>query len=585
MTDLVSTGTRLGRALDWRLGLALCCALGLALRLVGFGEGSITHTEMLNPGLGLVDGLSEPPPRHTLADTLRFHFHVEPHPVGYFVAMLGWTKLAGTSEAALRLPSLVFGLLSIPLIFLIGRRAFGTSVALVAAALLAVHGFHVQWSQLARMYMPGACLGLLSTWLLLLLAEARAPRPWLERAYVLTAIVGVQTVELFWPLLGIHAGWLALTTPVREGLSRRMLLRPSSVAPVRLLQVQSIALMLAGPALSHGVYRARHSTAAEEPTANFILEYFNFGFLYAKNLFSLPQVALAPLLTVVLVAVTLALVAAGWRAGAPSGSRPEAGPALPRWIPVLAAVAGSAAMLALAGLARNRNLPMAAVSLLPILALAMPSLALASQALMRRALPRAMSWLDGCEPKALLLALIGIAAPVLLYLMSFVVTVLAPRAFLLFVPYLVLLCAAGIVALCRRFGRATAALLSFAVLAIFAGGLVFQSRVPTSPIDYKSLAARVAALSRPDDLIFVHKRSWTDTPFYYYWSDANFVGENYPEALAAHPRARVWLLTWPHEDEPFPPAVVPRTALKDYEIETTVTARRAKAELYVPPGR
>ncbi len=58
----------------------------------------------------------------------------------------------GVSEFSSRLPSAVFGLMSIPLIFVIGKRWFDSRVGLVAAIFLATAPFEVGWSRACRMY-------------------------------------------------------------------------------------------------------------------------------------------------------------------------------------------------------------------------------------------------------------------------------------------------------------------------------------------------------------------------------------------------------------------------------------------------
>lgn len=60
-------------------------------------------------------------------------------------------KLFGVSELSARLPSIVFGALSVILVFFIGR-GFGSSVGLIAALLMAFMPFEVGWSRACRMY-------------------------------------------------------------------------------------------------------------------------------------------------------------------------------------------------------------------------------------------------------------------------------------------------------------------------------------------------------------------------------------------------------------------------------------------------
>jgi dolichyl-phosphate-mannose-protein mannosyltransferase len=55
-------------------------------------------------------------------------------------------------EEAMRLPSVVAGVLSIPLLYIVARAWIGSRIALLAAALLTVSPFHVWYSQEARPY-------------------------------------------------------------------------------------------------------------------------------------------------------------------------------------------------------------------------------------------------------------------------------------------------------------------------------------------------------------------------------------------------------------------------------------------------
>jgi mannosyltransferase len=69
----------------------------------------------------------------------------------YYFLLRGWMHL-GDSEFAVRSLSVLFAVLTIPAIYLLGERLFDRATGLTAAALLSVHGFHIQWSQEARGY-------------------------------------------------------------------------------------------------------------------------------------------------------------------------------------------------------------------------------------------------------------------------------------------------------------------------------------------------------------------------------------------------------------------------------------------------
>jgi 4-amino-4-deoxy-L-arabinose transferase-like glycosyltransferase len=67
-------------------------------------------------------------------------------------ALMASFKLFGVSEFSSRLPSAIFGILSIPLLFIIGRGLFNERVGLLSALFLAVSPFAIGWSRGCRMY-------------------------------------------------------------------------------------------------------------------------------------------------------------------------------------------------------------------------------------------------------------------------------------------------------------------------------------------------------------------------------------------------------------------------------------------------
>ena len=70
----------------------------------------------------------------------------------YFLLLRGWIGLAGEGEFAIRFPSLLFGVIGVALIYRLGTRLFARPIGLLAATLLAVSGYHVWYSQEAKMY-------------------------------------------------------------------------------------------------------------------------------------------------------------------------------------------------------------------------------------------------------------------------------------------------------------------------------------------------------------------------------------------------------------------------------------------------
>jgi hypothetical protein len=73
------------------------------------------------------------------------------NPLVYILVLIS-QSIFGESEFALRLPSFVFGIGAIPLIYLLGREFRSTSVGLLCAALLTLLPWHLWHSQYARYY-------------------------------------------------------------------------------------------------------------------------------------------------------------------------------------------------------------------------------------------------------------------------------------------------------------------------------------------------------------------------------------------------------------------------------------------------
>ncbi len=117
--------------------------IGAALRVGGL-FGPLTHDE-LSAICRLRFG--------TLADVLTYGVRYgDTHPAGVQVFLWCWTQLFGKSAIAIRLPFMLMGVATIPLIYGIGRRWYGRWSALLPAAVMAVCQYTVYYSDIARMY-------------------------------------------------------------------------------------------------------------------------------------------------------------------------------------------------------------------------------------------------------------------------------------------------------------------------------------------------------------------------------------------------------------------------------------------------
>ena len=76
----------------------------------------------------------------------------EPHPPLYYALLHFWMGFFGMSELATRFLSAIFGMLSVFVIYRIGKLLFGVENGLYSALILAVSMFHISFSQEVRMY-------------------------------------------------------------------------------------------------------------------------------------------------------------------------------------------------------------------------------------------------------------------------------------------------------------------------------------------------------------------------------------------------------------------------------------------------
>jgi mannosyltransferase len=117
-------------------------ALAAALRLPTLGAQSLWLDEVLTGNLA----------RGSLGDLFHVVAQQEANPPLFYLAEWLWTRVAGTSELALRLPSAVCGIALVPVAWGIGRRLGGQRAAVALAALVAVHPLLLYYSQEARGY-------------------------------------------------------------------------------------------------------------------------------------------------------------------------------------------------------------------------------------------------------------------------------------------------------------------------------------------------------------------------------------------------------------------------------------------------
>ncbi len=185
--------------------LAALIVLAAALRLATLDLQSFWYDEAFTPVHVLHDGLGA---------TLRAVVHHENTPPLWYLLAWADARLFGDGALALRLPSALAGVVTVPVAWAIAQQLAGRRAALVAAAIVAVNPLFVWYSQEARAY----GLFVLTTALAMLCFVRALEQPSRGRlaAFALTGALALLTHYFAVFLLVPMALWLAL-----DGRARR----------------------------------------------------------------------------------------------------------------------------------------------------------------------------------------------------------------------------------------------------------------------------------------------------------------------------------------------------------------------------
>jgi hypothetical protein len=145
--------------------------------------------------------------RHRWPDLLLLIRAGDAHPPLYFVVMKGWIAVAGTSEAALRIPSACCGVVTVILTYGLMRRVSSEPASLLSAWLVSVSPFAVMAGQDARMYAPLGMLAVASTLALVASVEQGGRLRW--AGYVALAVLMAYTHYFAAFVLIAHGIWIA----------------------------------------------------------------------------------------------------------------------------------------------------------------------------------------------------------------------------------------------------------------------------------------------------------------------------------------------------------------------------------------
>ena len=518
----------------------LLALFALAVRLYGITDRMFSHPENFVAGVPMPEWVVPPSRRVDLA-SLYLGTLEDGHPPLYFAFMLFWTKLFGHGLFALRLPSALAGAASVLVVHRLGLRLLrDRGGALLAAALVALHGFHVYWSQFARPYALAALLVLLSTLLLLTVEERGGKSAALAYGGVTTAALWTQLYA--WPVVFVHVLWLAWR-------SLRWRYLPAAAPPLL------GALVLAMPVVALALHQNPGNRWNQSPWT-----YFAFGHtLSAVGGFrgEAVQPSLGPAAWS-LVVLTLLLVGAGALA---ARTRPTALTAEPAaaacpkgraCFGVLAAVTLLSTGLIAWFAATVDPLRASARSLLLACAALPPLLALVGgiwSGFVARGRPTPAA---GARERRVLLAALALLPLIAMVAVSRFRGVLVVRGTVVFVPFLLLAVTAGVVALRRTRWLSAAACAATLLLAAMSIG-IFREAAGTRN-DSRGLATALAVQLRPGDLVLVSNDYRTSALLYNFPPEQRrqFAAlDDGPARLAERPR-RVWIVRW-NEEPPHSP--------------------------------
>jgi mannosyltransferase len=180
-------------SIQTKLWLFLLLVVAFSLRIVELRTRSFWLDEAASSMLAHVDW-------HSFVRALS---HRQANMALYYVFLRAWVYV-GDSESWIRFLSVIFGVAAIPVIYRVGELVLGPRCGRIAALLLAVHAFHIAYSQEARGYSLAVLLALLSCYFFLRLMNSKTNWTWV--AYVLSSVLMVYTQVLGMSLL--LAQWL-----------------------------------------------------------------------------------------------------------------------------------------------------------------------------------------------------------------------------------------------------------------------------------------------------------------------------------------------------------------------------------------
>jgi uncharacterized membrane protein len=151
----------------------------------------------------------------------------ETNPPLYYTILRAWRAFAGSSDWAIRVPTIMASLCAVALLFFLTRRVYGRNAGIIAAGLAGLSGRNLYFAELARSYIFVLCAVLVAAYALLVISAPDATRSAHRRALVayvvtVTAAIHLHTTMILFPAFAFAA--VIVADPVRYRASPRLLI-------------------------------------------------------------------------------------------------------------------------------------------------------------------------------------------------------------------------------------------------------------------------------------------------------------------------------------------------------------------------
>jgi mannosyltransferase len=224
--------------------LAVATIVGAALRFNGLAANSLWVDEIATLSVAA----------HSSADILRISSSANFVPPLYFLLVHGALQVFGESEVALRLPSVITGICTIPVVWLLTEQiAMSRSTANIAGVLLAVNPLHLWYSQEARPYAVLLFFGCCALLSLQRALRTGSLRHWMAFSACSALTILTHTTGL---IFGVIAWTWALSSSDRRRVVRPLLASSLAVGLVCAPFFLAIARELAATGTFHSPPRS-----------------------------------------------------------------------------------------------------------------------------------------------------------------------------------------------------------------------------------------------------------------------------------------------------------------------------------------